>query len=113
MKINKVNMGDSFIIGDLNSNCIWDQWDRWWNHSDVVKELSELGIESAYHYSTGEGQGKETKPTLYLQRKKEKPYHIDFIFAPLNKLETMNELRVGNFQDWIAISDHMPIYFEF
>lgn len=113
LKINKANMQDAFLVGDLNSNAIWDQWDRWWNHTDVVKELSDLEIESAYHYSRNEEQGKETAPTLYLQRKKEKPYHIDFIFAPLKKLKTMNELRVGNFQDWITISDHMPVYCEF
>ena len=47
-----------------------------------MRELSEIGIESLYHKFTNEVQGEETKPTFYLQRKIEKPYHIDFCFAP-------------------------------
>ena len=37
------------LCGDLNSNVRWDEWDRWWNHSDVVRELQELNIGSVYH----------------------------------------------------------------
>lgn len=70
----------AMLIGDLNSNTRWDEWDRWWNHSDVVRELQALGLSSAYHRHFSELQGEESKPTLFLQRKIEKPYHIDYGF---------------------------------
>lgn len=37
------------------------------NHSDVVKELKEVGIESLYHNYWNEEQGKEKRPTLFIQ----------------------------------------------
>ena len=74
-------MNKTIIAGDFNSNTIWDEWDRWWNHTDVVNELKELGIESLYHTFTGEKQGAETNPTLYFQRKLDRPYHIDYVFG--------------------------------
>jgi hypothetical protein len=60
------------LCGDLNSNAIWDVPDRWWNHSDVVQELNEIGLVSLYHYTTKESQGMETQMTFYMNRKKEK-----------------------------------------
>ncbi len=112
LQMNKERMSerDMVVCGDFNSNVIWDKWDRWWNHSDVVRELAELDIYSMYHESTGEKQGEETAPTLFLQRKREKPYHIDYAFV--SKL-MMNgrSLEVGHPDQWLEISDHMPIVF--
>lgn len=65
LQVNKENFGKTIIAGDFNSNVIWDKWDRWWNHSDVVRELKDLGIESLYHKYTGEKQGEETNATLF------------------------------------------------
>lgn len=113
LQINKTNMNRTIIIGDFNSNSIWDQWDIWWNHSDVVKELKEIGIESFYHKMSNEDQGKETIPTLYLQRKFMRPYHIDYIFGPSNFQEKIKMFEIGKFDDWISLSDHMPIICEF
>lgn len=99
----------AMLIGDLNSNSRWDEWDRWWNHSDVVRELEGLGLSSAYHRHFSELQGEESKPTLFLQRKIEKPYHIDYgFFGP--KWE-INNVDVGEPVDWLEYSDHMPLSF--
>jgi endonuclease/exonuclease/phosphatase family metal-dependent hydrolase len=106
-----VELFDKIIIaGDFNSNAIWDEWDRWWNHSDVVATLNEKGIKSVYHQKTNESQGNESKPTFYLQRKKEKAYHIDYVFTSHHF--TSDKIHIGNYEDWIEISDHVPITYE-
>jgi len=98
------------LVGDLNSNKRWDEWDRWWNHSDVVRELSDLGLESAYHRHFQEAQGTESRPTLYLQRNLAKAYHIDYgFFGPE---WTIRKVEVGEAHEWLEISDHMPVMFE-
>jgi exonuclease III len=99
---------ETLLIGDLNSNACWDVWDRWWNHSDVVRELFEIGIQSLYHHQTGEPQGQETQPTFYMYRKPERPYHIDYAFlsAPLLK---SSRLSIGAPSEWLEYSDHMPV----
>ena len=109
LQLNKDNLNESILIGDFNSNTIWDQWDRWWNHSDVVNDLKEIGIESFYHKFTNEAQGKETKATLYLQKKITKPYHIDYIFGSQKFSDRILNFHIGEFDNWIVMSDHMPI----
>ncbi len=97
------------LIGDLNSNKIWDQWDRWWNHSDVVRILEDIGLNSLYHCHFGEDQGKESNPTFFLQRNVKKAYHIDYGFA--GNGWTIQSVEVGKPERWLALSDHMPLVF--
>lgn len=99
------------ICGDLNSNVLWDEWDRWWNHSDVVRELEEIALYSLYHGYFNELQGDESQPTFYMQRKIDRPYHIDYVFAP-EYLLSGAKLEVGCPQDWLKWSDHMPVVFD-
>ncbi len=98
---------NSIIIGDFNSNVCWDAWDRWWNHSDVVKELEEIGIVSLYHLHKNETQGTETEPTFYMHRKIDKPYHIDYAFISKG-LASSSSLDIGSHEIWLEHSDHMP-----
>jgi exonuclease III len=109
LQINKEKFKNTIIIGDFNSNTVWDEWDRWWNHSDVVKELQEIGLESLYHKFNNELQGKESQPTFYLHRKMTKPYHIDYCFAPIKISEKLKDFKIGKYDDWKHLSDHLPI----
>ncbi len=98
----------TILLGDLNSNAQWDKQDRWWSHSGVVKELEHLGLVSLYHSQTGEKQGQETNPTFYLHRKTNRPYHIDYAFMS-NDLINSWKLSLGDTNDWISFSDHVPL----
>ncbi|RZK37780.1 MAG: endonuclease/exonuclease/phosphatase family protein [Pedobacter sp.] len=113
LQVNKSLFTNTIIIGDFNSNARWDEWDRWWNHSDVVRELSEIGIVSLYHEYTGEQQGAESSPTFYLHRNQDKSYHIDYCFAPKIFLKSLSELAIGRYDEWINISDHVPVIMNF
>lgn len=105
-----LNTPSAMLVGDLNSNKRWDEWDRWWNHSDVVKTLSELGLESAYHSYFAEAQGEETRPTLYLHRNHSKSYHIDYGF--FGSKWQITQVALGKPEKWLMFSDHMPLLFE-
>ena len=98
----------TILIGDWNSNTRWDEWDRWWNHSDVVKLLGEVGIQSIYHYQNNEAQGSEKNPTFYMNRNLEKSYHIDYAFLSNDLLQPAN-VSIGNPSEWLQFSDHMPV----
>lgn len=113
LQVNKSNLNKSLIIGDFNSNKIWDKCDRCWNHSDVVNELNEIGIESLYHNYWKEEQGIETKPTFFLHRKLEKPYHIDYVFGSTEFINGLKKMEFGEIDEWLKVSDHLPIISEF
>lgn len=99
------------LIGDFNSNSIWDRDDAWWNHSDVVNELKEIDIHSAYHYKNQEEHGQERQATFYMYRKKERPYHIDYAFIASSLLKKTN-IELGERDVWLNYSDHIPLTLE-
>ncbi len=113
LQVNKEKFGNMIIAGDFNSNTIWDEWDRWWNHSDVVKELKEIDIESLYHNYFKEEQGKESQPTFFLHRNQARPYHIDYMFASEIFSSRLSKLEIGKVETWLKISDHLPLVCEF
>ncbi|RDI50231.1 exonuclease/endonuclease/phosphatase family protein [Flavobacterium glaciei] len=108
-----LNNETSILIGDFNSNKIWDRKHRIGNHSEVVDRLANKKIFSIYHKHYNEEQGKETKPTFYLQRNKNKPYHIDYCFASESLINKFKEIEIGTFENWIELSDHSPLLVKF
>jgi len=110
LQIHKKNLSTNrqLIIGDFNSNKIWDKADRWWNHSDVVCELNDIGLISLFHHQYGEHQGEESVPTFFLHRNTEKPYHIDYAFISTDMANSSN-IEIGGMRTWLSVSDHMPI----
>lgn len=113
IQVNKQNLNNCLIVGDLNNNKIWDKNTKSWNHSNVVTDLEALGIESLYHLHYNEIQGEESQATFYLQRKLTKPYHIDHAFASKSLISSNLSYQVGRFEDWIQYSDHMPVIIEY
>jgi len=107
---NQLSADNTILCGDLNSNAIWDEPDRWWNHSDVVRELKEIKLRSLYHYIEKEDQGKESKKTFFMYRNYEKSYHIDYLFMSSNLLPS-STLKIHEQEPWMQCSDHVPLEF--
>lgn len=103
----------TLLIGDFNSNTIWDRKRKIGSHSHVVKYLEEKGIVSLYHLFYNQKQGEELHPTLYMYRHKDKPYHIDYCFASLELATRLKSVEIGEFDFWIKYSDHVPLIVTF
>jgi len=98
------------MLGDFNSNSIWDsEYPRTLNHSALVSRLDALGMVSAYHAYHDEEHGAETRPTFFLYRHENRPYHIDFAFLPKTWRDHIRNVDLGTFSDWSGHSDHVPL----
>ena len=106
---------DSILIGDFNSNKIWDhtQPRRVGNHSAVHEYLKAKDIHSMYHLQTEDELGKEGTPTYFLYKNNTKPYHIDYCFASNAFLTNGFNFSIGEHKDWVKFSDHVPIIADF
>jgi exodeoxyribonuclease III len=100
---------NTILIGDFNSNTIWDKPQREGNHSTVVEILAQKNILSTYHSYYKVDQGKEIHPTFYLYRHQNKPYHLDYCFVSKNLLKKLIDVQIGSFEVWKEHSDHTPL----
>lgn len=108
-----VRQRPTFVLGDWNSNAIWDRERQVSNHSNVIKKLAEAGIVSLYHEHFGEAHGKESQMTFWLYRDQSKGYHLDYCAAPKTWLPKLQSLRLGDYETWRSWSDHSPLMVEF
>jgi exonuclease III len=103
----------TILVGDFNSNTIWDKPRREGNHSTVVEFLANKGIHSTYHKFYSQIQGKEKHNTLFMYRHKDKSYHIDYCFASNDFIKKLISVKVGRHRDWCKHSDHTPLFIMF
>ena len=109
----KIKNKQTLLIGDFNSNTIWDRKYRIGNHSHVVKHLEEKGIFSCYHLHHNQVQGQEQHPTFYLYKHKDKPYHLDYCFASMDMASKIRSVEIGDHHLWMQHSDHVPVMVTF
>lgn len=101
---------ETIVVGDFNWN---KQWDESPNSplagdlTETVQLLHDRGLQSAYHSSNSCGFGDEPDSTFYMHKKQDRPYHIDYVFVPRDR--EIARLTVGEYDDWIDASDHMPL----
>jgi endonuclease/exonuclease/phosphatase family metal-dependent hydrolase len=100
------------VVGDWNSNAIWDTKRRLGNHTDVCNLLSSKGLVSCYHAQDNIAHGEEVDPTFFMHRNPEKPYHIDYLFAPNRFVPDTERMEIGNKEQWLQLSDHLPISYQ-
>jgi len=103
----------TMLVGDFNSNTIWDKPRREGNHSTVVNLLAKKGITSTYHKFFNQMQGQENHKTLFMYRHKDKSYHIDYCFASGDFIKRIVKVEVGAHNDWYKYSDHTPLIVSF
>ena len=100
---------DSMLIGDFNSNAIWDHKRPVGNHTQVINFFKDKDVYSVYHQLTNTDHGHESHPTLYLTKNIDKPYHMDYCCASKSLFSENTSIEIGVYEDWIKLSDHMPV----
>ncbi|WP_375135239.1 hypothetical protein [Halanaerobium saccharolyticum] len=103
------------VLGDFNWNHIWDispDGPLYGNLADTRRILNNNKIFSLYHKLKKEKLGKELASTFYMYKKRDRGYHIDYIFAHKDMINDILDFWVGEYEKWIEYSDHMPLFFE-
>ena len=101
------------LLGDFNSNAIWNKEHRAaLNHDAMVERLRRLGVVSAYHRHRGVDHGAEPRleHTFHLYGHEEKSYHIDYCFLPESWTGQIDQVRIGEYAQWHKHSDHRPLF---
>lgn len=99
--------GKLIVAGDFNNSVVWDKKKGNNNFTDIAAYLENRGVLSSYHRYYAEEFGGESRPTFYHTKNKEKGFHIDYIFCCRSL--GIDSVSVGEHDDWISYSDHMPV----
>jgi len=103
----------TILIGDFNSNSIWDKPRRVGNHTHLVDKLSLKQIKSVYHHHFDQTHGSELHPTFNLYKNADKPYHLDYCFVSEDIMLKLTNMQIGLYDDWKKHSDHLPLIIDF
>lgn len=103
-----LNHPNTILIGDFNSNAIFDGKHPAASHSHLVERLLNVGISSVYHAQSGDAHGSEQEPTFFLHRSLAKPYHFDYAFVS-QSLRNDAKLAIGGPDHYLGPSDHLPL----
>lgn len=81
---------------------------------DVLNRFAVGRLASAWHAYTGEKQGQESIATHYWRGKRDKPFHIDFVFYPPEFFDLVS-VSLGTYEQYVQtkISDHVPVIADF
>ena len=125
------------MCGDFNSSAVFnskhtykrthrDIYGNPKNHDYLDCKLNDMGLFSVYHELTGEESGNEKQMTFFQARHIDDPYHLDYVYTNKeiidkttlisngNKVKDLpNEFEILPRDDWISISDHLPLVFKF
>lgn len=105
----------SVVAGDFNWNATWDRAPDsplYGDFAATVRLLTIQGLGSAYHLVHHCDFGNEPHATFYMHRRKDRPYHIDYVFVPRKTFPKLVEFQLGVYDEWAGASDHMPIILE-
>ncbi|AEF86127.1 endonuclease/exonuclease/phosphatase family protein [Treponema primitia ZAS-2] len=104
--------GDVILIGDFNSNEIWDDcYKSNLNHTALVKKLSDY-----YIVNSAKKFDKEKIETyFYTYKSQKKKVTDDYCFISKPLLEKVTDFHIGDSKEWVEtdLSDHCPIMVEF
>lgn len=107
---------NTIVAGDFNWNIVWDESPKsslCGNFSETVGLLNESGLYSSYHRLTDTAFGNEDRATFFMHKKRDREYHIDYVFLPEVVADSVVDFSVGSYDDWIDVSDHMPLMIEY
>ncbi len=103
---------ETVVAGDFNWNVRWDtspKYPLYGDFADVVAELHDKALQGAYHVSESCEFGNEDDPTFYMHKKRDRGYHIDYVFVPTVLADVHFDCWIGDYDEWIDLSGHMPV----